>query len=41
MPNISTTCILDHIELSDMPYEEWGEVKEFCPDELIKEEFYA
>ena len=40
-PNISTTCILNDIELSDMQDEEWVEVKEFCWDELMKEEVYT
>ena len=40
-PNISTTCILDDIELSNMQDEEWVDVKEFCQDELMKEEVYT
>ena len=40
-PNISTTCVLDDIEVSDMQDEEWIEVNEFCRDELMKEEVYT
>ena len=40
-PNISTTCVPDDIDLPDMQDEEWVEVKEFCGDELMKEEVYT
>ena len=40
-PNISTKCVLYDIELSDMQDEEWVDVKEFCRDELMKEEVYT
>ena len=40
-PNVSTIRLLDDLELSDMQDEEWVEVKEFCQDELMKEEIYT
>ena len=40
-PNVSTTWVLDDFVLSDMQDKEWVEVKEFCHDELMKEEVHT